>query len=393
MRIKRLYEDFRVEERLRFPSGDQRGAYAYYRIEKRGVPTTDVRNAMAAKLKVTPSALAFPALKDASAIAVQYASVRKRGPEEITGEGFIAQRIQWGRRALRPSDLLGNDFVVVLRDLEPHKASQVADILKVLEVQGLPNYYDEQRFGSLSEKEGFIGKAILTRDAEKVVRLYLSEPMLADPASIREFKSLVKTHWGQWGFLLHQAPRPSNFRSVITYLKDHPHEYRKAANLIQDRLLSIYLSAYQSWMWNHILATYLHYTLAISQEVEIAGSRFPLPDLDVDLESLQEMEIALPRLTANYEGLVGKAAQEVFDMEEMTIRDFKARILRRAYLAKGERRVLYAPGDVQVAAPMDDEQHPGRQAVTVSFTLQPGSYASLVLKTVAARLGVSFTSR
>ena len=116
MRIKQRYDDFRVKERIRLPI-TERGAYAYYRVEKRGVPTTTVRDAMAAKLKVTPSALTFPALKDASAIAIQYASVRKRGPEEIKGKGFVAQRIHWGRRSLRPSDLRGNEFLIVLRDL------------------------------------------------------------------------------------------------------------------------------------------------------------------------------------------------------------------------------------------------------------------------------------
>ncbi len=392
MRIKRVYEDFRVEERVEFPVSE-RGAYAYYRVEKRGVPTTEVRNEMAARLKVTPSALAFPALKDASAVAIQYASVRKRGPEEIRGQGFVARRILWGRRALRPTDLLGNEFRVVLRDLGKEEAERVGDVLREIAQQGLPNYYDEQRFGSLSEREGFIGKAILTRDAEKVVRLYLSEPMLADPPHIREFKALVKDHWGQWGFLLHRAPRPSNFRSVITYLKDHPHEYRKAANLIQDRLLSIYLAAYQSWMWNHILARYLKYHVPLDGDVEIAGTYFPLPAPDADLAELREMEIALPRLTAVYPGDVGVAAREVFEMEGMTIRDFKARILRRAYLSKQDRKVLYAPSEVEVEPPVEDEYYPGRWAVPVRFSLLPGCYASLVLKVVAVRLGVPFAAR
>ena len=60
MRIKYKPSDFRVEEHILFP-GEQ-GSYAYYRVEKRRVSTTQVRNEMAAQLSVTPSALVFPAL-------------------------------------------------------------------------------------------------------------------------------------------------------------------------------------------------------------------------------------------------------------------------------------------------------------------------------------------
>ena len=391
MRIKRVPEDFRVEEEIALPGGE-RGAYAYYRVEKRNLTTLAVRDRMAARLKVTPSALVFPALKDASAEAVQYASVRKRGPEQINERGFTAQRVQWGPRSLRPKDVLGNRFSVVARDLAEQDTPALTEALRKLEIDGLPNYFDEQRFGSLSET-GFIGKAILLRDAEQVVRFYLEEPMRGDPADVREFKALVKSHWGQWGFLLHQAPRPSNFRSVITYLKDHPHDYSKAANLIQDRLLSIYLAAYQSWVWNHIAAHYLGSIEGNLFTVDIVDVPFPLPVASAVPEAAKALEIDLPRLTARYENAIGEAAQAVFDMEGLTLHDFKARILRRVYLAKGERAVWFAPAAVEVSAPYPDEYTPGRQAVTVQFTLQSGCYATLVMKAAAAYSGLPFRTR
>ena len=253
------------------------------------------------RLKVTPSALVFPALKDASAVAVQYASVRKRGPEQLKDKGFVAQRVQWGPRALQPKDVEGNRFTVVVRDLDATQAAALAGALADLERDGLPNYFDEQRFGSLTA-DGFIGKAILKRDPEKAVHMYLAEAMVGDPEEIREFKALVESHWGQWGFLLHQAPRPSNFRSVITYLKDHPHDYPKAVNLIQDRLLTIYLAAFQSWVWNNILARYLEDAVPVPYNFDIVGTSFPLPEADALPEALKTLQIDLPRLTARYEG-------------------------------------------------------------------------------------------
>ncbi|HOT91811.1 MAG TPA: tRNA pseudouridine(13) synthase TruD [Anaerolineae bacterium] len=385
MRIKHIPEDFQVEELIHLPG--ERGAYAYYRVEKRDISTLEVRDILAARLKLTPSMVTFPALKDAGAIAVQYASVRKRGAEQIRDKGFIAQRVGWGPRALQPKDVLGNRFTIVVRDLSEQDALTLTDTLRRLETEGLPNYFDEQRFGSLTAK-GFIGKAILMRDAEQVVHFYLEEPMLGDPADVREFKALVKSHWGQWGFLLHQAPRPSNLRSVITYLKDHPHDYGKAVNLIQDRLLSIYLAAYQSWVWNHIAARCFERAVPVTLTLDIVGTAFPLPTAGVVPDDVKKLEIDLPRLTACYTGIAGEAAEAVFAAEGLTLHDFKARILQRVYLAKGERGVWFAPTDVVVRPPSADEYFPGRQAITVNFTLPSGCYATLVVKAAAAYSGI-----
>ena len=217
--------------------------------------------------------------------------------------------------------------------------------------------------------------------------------MIGDPREIRKFKALVESHWGQWGYLLHQAPRPSNFRSVITYLKDHPHGYSKAVNLIQDRLLTIYLAAFQSWMWNNILARYLEQTAHVPYTIDIAGTPFPLPEADALPETLKTLEIDLPRLTARYEEEVGEAAAAVFEMEDLTLRDFKARILRRVYLSKGERTIWFSPTEVEVGEPVADDRTPGRWAVSVSFTLQSGSYATLVMKAAAVRIGAEFRAR
>jgi len=384
MRIKSLVGDFQVEERIRLPEGQ--GSHAYYRVEKTGKSTLAVRDEMAARLKVTPSALVFPALKDKAAVTIQYASVRKRGPQEISGSRYTARRIGWGTRALRPSDLDGNQFSVIVRKLTAKEAGLLGPKVEQLGVYGLINYFDDQRFGSHT-KGGFIGKEILKRDAERVVHMYLAEEMVGDRRDVREFKRLCASHWGQWGFLLHQAPRPSNYRSVITYLKDHPHEYRKATNLIKDRLLSIYLSGYQSWVWNQIVAAYVERDGELARAINLLGTRFPVIEPGPETLALQKELVDLPRLTASYTGPFEQAAQAVFEKESLGLQEFKARILRRAYVTKGERPVAFLPTDVAVGAPSDDTQYPGRKQVTVEFTLGAGQYATLVLKTAAALIG------
>lgn len=68
------------------------------------------------------------------------------------------------------------------------------------------------------------------------------------------------------------APRPSNLRSVLTFLCDHPRDFRRALNLVIPRVLSLYLTTYQSALWNRIAAGYLQARLGDpSGFVEVAG--------------------------------------------------------------------------------------------------------------------------
>ena len=384
MQIKRFPEDCRVEELFDLPG--EHGPHAYYRVEARDLSTSAVRDILAAQLKVTSSNVVFSASKDAGTVTVQYASVRKRGPEVLEGEGVIARRVGWGPRALRSTNLLGNHFTFVVRDLDMAQVEAVGQHLRRLAETGLPNYWDEQQFSSFSA-QGFIGKAILMREAEQAIRFYLAIPMASDSPEVCEFKQLVESHWGQWGYLLHKAPRPSNFRSVITFLKDHPKQFRKALNLVHDDLLSVYLVAYQAWVWNCILGHYLTERVAALAWVEIAGRRLPLPEAPP--ASRADFELSMPNLTVDYPSDFMPSVEAVLAEAGLTLEDFKARILRRVYLPKGLRKIWFAPTAVQIGEPVADEFSPSRYAVPVDFELDVANYATLVLKTIAARLGIA----
>jgi tRNA pseudouridine13 synthase len=276
MRYKVQPEDFIVEEQIRLSLAPS-GPFAVYRVRKRGVTTLRVQAQMARALGVGQSAVVAPALKDKGAVAVQHLAVRGTGPARLAGDGFVAEFLGRSRRPLAPTDVVANRFTAVLRDLSPDEAARVQDRLAQVARSGLPNYFDQQRFGSLAPGEEPIGKRILRRDAEGALRAYLTQRFAGDPEPVRAFKAFAAARWGDWDALFDAAPRPSNFRSVLTYLRDHPTEYRKALNLVTRRLLSLYLAAYQSLLWNRIAGRYLSARLGEpAAHVEIATDRLPL---------------------------------------------------------------------------------------------------------------------
>jgi tRNA pseudouridine13 synthase len=391
MKLKALPGDFQVEERAQLRLTPA-GRWAVYRVRKVGLSTLEVQTRLAAMLNLSREQVVFPALKDKEAITIQFASLPAGLAETMEGEHFRAQRVGLTAQPLGPADLRGNAFTVVARDLAPAEAEHLAARLRQLAQVGLPNYFDAQRFGSYAGEGGWIGRAILQRDAEGALRAYLTQSFRGDPAPVRAFKRQAVGLWGEWPAMFAAAPRPSNYRSVLTFLVGHPQDYRKALNLIPQRLLALYLAAYQSYLWNHIAAAYLgglyrHLGVAVGA-MEIIGEALPThADLPIATQAdLRGATLALPDHRASYpSGALGEAAQGVLAAEGLAQEDLKARILQKAYLPRGRRSLLVWPEEVAVAAPVPDERFPGRLALTVRFALPAGSYATLVMQAAGGK--------
>ena len=404
MRLKALPEDFLVEEQIHLPL-DPAGKHSVFRIRKRDATTLQVQESLALLLHVGKEQVTFPALKDKDAIATQFVSVawspQAALPSLAPSAAFSIERVGATLRPLQPSDLRGNAFSIVVRDLALDEAQKVGPRLRQIGEYGLPNYFDEQRFGSYSGASGFIGKKIVQRDAEGALRIYLSDKMAGDPERVRVFKEFAAEHWGDWDALMEHAPKPSNFRSVLTYLKDHPLTgtnaerntiLRKALNLIPHRLLTLYLSAYQAWLWNLITARFIAETVAehrfASPTIRVAGQDLPiyynLPE-SVRLH-FDRLNIPLPNHRAVYaDPALARITDGVMAKEGLTLNDFKARILKKAFAAKSSRPLVVHPTDIQPGEPENDELARKRWKVTLRFTLPPGSYATLVIKAAFAK--------
>jgi tRNA pseudouridine13 synthase len=390
MRARFVPEDFVVEEDIRVPRGGE-PSYTLYRVRKIARSTLDVQASLARALSLPRAAVHFPALKDRWAITWQYGTVHGDGPKELRGRGWSARRVGRVRRPLRPTDLRGNRFTTVLRDLGPEDVLGVTARLEAGARFGVPNYFGRQRFGSHSPGQEWVGKRILRRDAEGSLQAHLSQPMVGDPESVAAFKVEARAHWGAWDDLLKVAPRPSNYRSVLVYLRDHPEGYRRALNLVTPRVLALYLAAYQSLLWNRLLGRFLRRELEVAgrpcDEIAVAGEHLPLydelpPNL---LESWRGFSLPLFHHRAVYpEPEWSTLVEEMLVQEGLDLNDLKARLLRRAYLSKGERPILLFPAEARVLEVEEDERFAGRQRLTACFFLPRGSYASLFLRTLGA---------
>ncbi len=392
MKLKRQPEDFRVEE-LPLVEGTDRGRFGFYRLTKRGVGTLEAVEAIRRRWNLAGRQISYGGMKDRHAVTIQYLTILD-GPDRGLREGSIELE-PLGRLAhpYGPNAFRGNRFTVVLRDLSREKAGAAAVALGELPRDGLPNYFDDQRFGSVGHDGDFIARAWLAGDHEKALRLAIAEPNASDRPDAKAEKATLRATWGDWAEAKARLPR-SHARSLVTYLVDHPTDFRGAFARVRRELRSLYFSAFQSHLWNLELARLIERTTRPDQRAVVEFKVAPLPihrGLDPDQAAiLAAARLPLPasRTPLPPDGPVRDAVLEVVAGFGFAWEDLRVKHLKDVFFSRGDRPALFfAHGLTHDAGP--DDLYPGRVKIALGFDLPRGAYATLVVKRVtdAARAG------
>jgi tRNA pseudouridine13 synthase len=154
-------EDFEVEELPAYgPTGE--GEHLLVWVEKRGRTTPEVARALARHCGLEERQVSWAGLKDRQAVTRQYLCLPAKGAEarlpDFAMPGVTLVRWARHRNKLKSGHLHGNRFKLVLREVRDRGA--LLEVVRRLEVLGLPNYYGSQRFGAAGTNAER-GKALL----------------------------------------------------------------------------------------------------------------------------------------------------------------------------------------------------------------------------------------
>jgi tRNA pseudouridine13 synthase len=396
MKLKQRAEDFQVEEITAVVPGA--GPHALYRLEKRGWSTPDALAAIRRRWKIALRRLSTGGLKDRHAQTVQYFTIFHGPSRNLTHQQIRVTYLGQVAEAYTSRAIQANSFRITLRDLADTDAPAIMAAIEAVRRDGVPNYFDDQRFGSvtMSEPPGlarrpeFVGRLLVRGQFEDALRQALTAPYEHDRAGAKREKAVLRQHWGDWATL--QARLPNGpARAVVAYLVHHPGDFRGAVAQLRPDLRGLYLSAYQSALWNRMLARWLeqhcardqrlrvrlrlgevpfHQDLDPQQHAELAALQLPLPSARMKLPADD------PRLPL----VQGVLAEEGLELQAMQVKG-----VREMFFSKGERAALCQPAKLHCEmAP--DELHPGRQKATLSFELPRGAYATLIVKRVSQQL-------
>ena len=386
VKLRRLPEDFRVEELTFVDSGQ--GPFSLYRLTKQSIGTPEAIAAIVERWQIPRRRISYGGLKDRHAITVQYLTIHNGPRKALTQSSFQLDYVGQTKAAFTPAEIHGNRFVLVMRDMPQSEVDYASAAVAELKRTGLPNYYDDQRFGSLGFSGDWIGRAWCLGNYERALWLAMADPHRNDSSSEKKQKQIMRDLWGRWPECKQTLDR-SHRRSVVTFLSDKVEsgrdaDYRGAFARISVDLRGLYLSAYQSALWNRLLTRYLESSgeaasAASDSRVEFSllSGRCVFPATPAENTAL---ELPLPSARIDVpEGKIGELLNEVLLEEDIELRQLRVKYPRDSFFSRGTRPALIQPRGLNITT-APDELHPNRSKMTLSFDLPRGSYATILVK-------------
>ncbi|MCI0350792.1 MAG: tRNA pseudouridine(13) synthase TruD [Acidobacteriales bacterium] len=384
MILKQNPEDFFVEELTSVQAAQ--GPYAWYRLEKRGWATPDALQVVRRRWKIDHRRLAYGGLKDRHAHTIQYFSIF-RGPQRNLRHQRIEVDYLGQIDAPYSSDCnQGNRFRLVLRAFHPQELDSALGALDEVKQAGLANYFDDQRFGSVTADGVFLAKHIILGEHEKALKQALTASYEFDRQPQKHEKQILRDHWGDWAACKERLPR-CHARSLVDFLVSHPDDFRGALARMRPELRGLYLSAYQSHLWNRILAGWLrgHCVPEKLIALPLRTGSLPTPRPGVDLDQLRELRLPLPSHRVVWDENDTRRAyfDRVLNEEGLSAEDFKLKRFREMFFSRGERAAWLLPVDL-AAETAPDGRHSDKRLLRLGFELPRGSYATLLVKRLSA---------
>jgi tRNA pseudouridine13 synthase len=389
MKLKQQPDDFQVEEIPAVRAGEE-GAFALYRLEKRGWSTPDALAALRRRWRIDGRRLSYGGLKDRHAWTVQYLTIFHGPRRGLNHHDVTVRYLGQVAEPYTSQQIECNRFRLTLRDLKPGDRPEVERRLAQIAAEGVPNYFDDQRFGSVAGEGGeFIARLMVRGRFEEALRLALVAPYEHDRAPQKEEKRVLAAHWGDWERCKGLLPR-GHARSLVDYLRVHPGDFRGAVARLRPELRGLYLSAYQSHLWNRMLARWLrqHCPPENLHPVTLRLGSVPFhgrPDA-ARKQELSALQLPLPTSRMKLDAADPRAelVQGVLAEEGLQVRDLQVRGVREMFFSRGERAAVCVPRDLTFAF-ADDDRQPGRLKLTLAFDLPRGCYATLIVKAAVAQ--------
>lgn len=386
MKLKLRPTDFRVLELLGDGYVTDRGDYRVYRVTKRKLTSPQAASALAAAAGVEVADVAMAGLKDRQGVTIQYMSVPSGKPVEVVEPDLRIESVGYAQRPLESTDSAGNAFEINVRALNKGELLALRKNLDIVRRSGVPNYFDDQRFGNLRYHQGWVARDLMLGKHEDALRRLLCARSDHEGEDDDRFKAALDECWGDWERCFSITKRFGKHRSLFQHLVEYPSDFAGAFRYVATRIRLIHMYAWQSHLFNRALAARMRAVVPVAQRAVlpcIEGALVcPAGDWPKELEST----LALPG--AGLTEVSGAAEFDLFRdlLAEEGISPGQHRIEGiEGFGLKAERRELRViPRHLRVRPPEPDRESRGLSMVGLRFELPRGAYASLVVKRLVA---------
>jgi len=254
-RLRASAEDFLVEEVSPRPGTE--GPYLICRLTKREWELQRAVREIAKALSISHRRIGWTGTKDKHAVTTQLISLYGVSEDDISRIRLKDLEIVPIGRSREPLHLGAHDsnhFTITIRETtSPDLASEVADVTAAC-ARGLPNYFGIQRFGVIRPITHLVGEQILKGDFEAAVDCYVGMAYPGEPAGVQAARAVYADEKDAVA-ALRSLPVPLTYeRAMLHHLVSHPGDFRGALLSLPPKLLSMFVSAFQSHLFNMALS-------------------------------------------------------------------------------------------------------------------------------------------
>lgn len=404
-RLRDRPSDFRVRELETIetqPLDADPGAYpvVVFRATLTRWDTNAFAHELSERLGISRERITWAGTKDKHAITTQLFSIKgcSTADEPTLPEIGGAETEVLGR-AGRPvlfGDHLGNEFELVVRDASGNYdgiteelrrfAGSESDEIRI----GVPNFFGQQRFGSIRPITHEVGLAIVRGDWEGAVLSYLGSPSPREPEGTRTAREYVE-RTRDWPGALERFPNHLRYEKAMLHRlvegQSEGNSFRAALEAVSSNLQVLFVHAAQSYLFNRMLSHRLERGLPFHEpvvgDVVCFTDEHDFPDTD-RLQTVTESRlrtvnrhcargnafVTAPLVGTETElsgGEQGAIERTVLDTANLTPTDFD---LPGEFDSTGTRRPILVRTELSI--------HP--DPLTFTFTLPTGSYATVLMR-------------
>jgi tRNA pseudouridine13 synthase len=359
-------------------------------------------------LNISSELINYSGLKDKCSISSQKVSIKGDFIEKLKNlklNDLYIRDITSSKKPVKLGSHWGNYFTIIIRNIENKKnlEPRVKEIMNFLIKYGFPNYFGLQRFGTFRPNSHLIGRYLLENEYKKAFNEFVTSTYSTEsPESIKIRKELEKNK--NYKNAYSKFPLSLFYeRKMIKHLIDNPGDYKGCIATLSYDLRRLLISSFQSYLFNKMIS--LRYQKGFSLFEPLKGDVISILDDDNgnitevnyiyggDYDDYLKRAMNLNRASIiapiigygtdmNKFPLMKTFSDIILEQENISQNIFKQEVLETFEFKGSTRAMMIKPINLKLVEIADDERHPNKKKVKIEFSIQKGSYATMLLREI-----------
>jgi len=403
-KLRSTPQDFRVKEIFNYPLVAKDGKFAIAEITAVNWETNLLIREISRRLRISRNRIGFAGTKDKRAKTTQLMSFYKIDKDKLLSiniNDLTIENVYYSNCPVKIGDLNGNSFEILIRNFDKiNSKERIEEIFNIIMQHcGVPNFFGIQRFGAIRPITHLVGKHIVFNDFETAVMTYIGNPIKGEEEISYELrKRLEETR--DFSEAFRNYPKYLTFeKSMLNKLVKDNEDYVGALLELPKNLLTMFIYAYQSFIFNKILSFRMKKNIPINKAV-VGDIILPLRKGKIDQVAIRVNENNIDKVNKQIKmgrayisgpllgsdtnfakGEMGEIERKVIEQEKIDIRDFIVPEIP-FISSSGTRRPLLSPVNNLSYKIIDDNLNKDKKALKVSFDLRKGAYATSLLREI-----------